>query len=106
MPNMENGRGPLNRRIKKIFLFAAIEFWRQLICILTYCMHNAFKHLGNSSIITFMIFQVNVGHDAVDCSAVAALSRLRFKINLTKAGGIPRMYVELCGHRCKIQDVP
>lgn len=76
------------------------------ICILTYCMHNAFKHLGNSSIITFKIFQVNVGHDAVDCSAVAALSRLRFKINLTKAGGIPRMYVELCGHRCKIQDVP
>ena len=30
VPNMENRRGPLNRRIKKIFLFAAIEFWRQL----------------------------------------------------------------------------
>ena len=30
---MENRRGPLNRRIKNIFHFAALEFWRQLICL-------------------------------------------------------------------------
>ncbi len=30
-----------------------------------------------------------------NCTAVAALSRLRFKINLTNAGSIPRMHVDI-----------
>ena len=68
VPNMENGRGPLNRRIK-IFHFAALEFWRQLISSPGLNLQDWLEHAFRNSQPASRASQPRTSHQAASQSA-------------------------------------
>ena len=69
VPNMENRRGPLNRRIKRYSMFAALEFWRQLISSPGLNLQDWLEHTFRNSQPASWASQPRTSHQAASQSA-------------------------------------